>query len=154
MSEVSSLRWKKIFIEFRRTVHEYRTLVFALIAFCIFSLVLTDSTCVLRTITGLPCPGCGLTRATYALLRLDLAGAFHYNPMVFLVWPFSLLFTMLIVLKKTTIKKCTPFFIVFGVCMILVYIVRMILYFPNLEPMIYDDHSVLGRALFFIRQLV
>jgi hypothetical protein len=36
---------------------------------------------------GIPCPGCGLTRATLALLRGDVAGALHFHPLVFVLAP-------------------------------------------------------------------
>jgi hypothetical protein len=39
--------------------------------------------CPFNALTGLPCPGCGMTRAFLALGRLDLAGAFALNPLVF-----------------------------------------------------------------------
>ena len=35
--------------------------------------------CPLHELTGLWCPACGLTRATHALLRGDIAAAFGYN---------------------------------------------------------------------------
>ena len=38
--------------------------------------------CVLYSLTGLYCPACGGTRATYDLLHGDLAGAFGRNPAV------------------------------------------------------------------------
>jgi hypothetical protein len=40
--------------------------------------------CFFRSVTGFPCPTCGGTRAALALARLDLPGAFHANPLVFL----------------------------------------------------------------------
>ncbi len=45
--------------------------------------------CPIRFVTGIPCPGCGLSRAYLALLKLDFAGAFHYHP---LFWAVPLLF--------------------------------------------------------------
>ena len=36
-------------------------------------------TCPLYELTGLWCPGCGLTRATHAVLRGHLGAAFGYN---------------------------------------------------------------------------
>ena len=36
---------------------------------------------------GIPCPGCGLTRATLALLRGDVAGALRLHPLVFVLAP-------------------------------------------------------------------
>jgi len=37
--------------------------------------------CLFRSMTGLPCPTCGSTRAVLALARLDLAGAVALNPL-------------------------------------------------------------------------
>lgn len=39
--------------------------------------------CMLHEVTGLECPGCGLTRAIAAVVRLDLAAAFGFNAL----WP-------------------------------------------------------------------
>lgn len=39
--------------------------------------------CVFRTLTGIPCPGCGMTRALLALLSWDLSGALYYHPLFF-----------------------------------------------------------------------
>jgi hypothetical protein len=36
---------------------------------------------------GIPCPGCGLTRATLALLQGDVAAAHHFHPLVFVLAP-------------------------------------------------------------------
>ena len=41
------------------------------------------SHCVVRRATGLLCPACGLTRATIALLHLDVQGAFRFNALAF-----------------------------------------------------------------------
>lgn len=40
-----------------------------------------DITCLLRFLTGVPCPTCGATRAMFSLTRLDFAGYWFYNPM-------------------------------------------------------------------------
>jgi len=43
--------------------------------------------CPLAGSVGIPCPGCGLTRATLALLHGDLRGALHLHPLVLLLTP-------------------------------------------------------------------
>ncbi|MBQ3135263.1 MAG: DUF2752 domain-containing protein [Oscillospiraceae bacterium] len=40
-------------------------------------------TCVFLELFGIPCPGCGMTRAFRALVRLDFLQAARYNVMIF-----------------------------------------------------------------------
>lgn len=43
--------------------------------------------CPVAIVARQPCPGCGLTRATLAVLRGDLHEAIHLHPLVFVVTP-------------------------------------------------------------------
>lgn len=42
--------------------------------------------CPIKSVTHLPCPTCGMTRAAVALSRLDLATALSINPLAALSW--------------------------------------------------------------------
>lgn len=44
--------------------------------------------CMFNQITGLKCPGCGVSRMCLAILRLDFSSAFFWNPAVFICLPF------------------------------------------------------------------
>lgn len=44
--------------------------------------------CYFRRLTGLDCPGCGLTRGFIALFHADFAEAFRVNALTYLVAPF------------------------------------------------------------------
>lgn len=44
--------------------------------------------CLMHKLTGLHCPGCGSTRATYALLHGDFAGALRKNLLFIAALPF------------------------------------------------------------------
>jgi hypothetical protein len=50
--------------------------------------------CVFHELTGFNCPGCGITRATLSLLTLDFYQAFRYNPLLLLIVPLYLTYTM------------------------------------------------------------
>ena len=39
--------------------------------------------CLLKRLTGIPCPFCGSTRSLQACSRLDFAASFHWNPLAF-----------------------------------------------------------------------
>ena len=43
--------------------------------------------CYIHKITGLYCPGCGVTRMCIKLIHLDLYGAFRSNPVVLAIAP-------------------------------------------------------------------
>lgn len=44
--------------------------------------------CIFHSLTGLHCPGCGVSRMCIALLQLDLATAFQSNAFWMVLWPF------------------------------------------------------------------
>ena len=43
--------------------------------------------CPIKAHTGLLCPSCGMTRALADMVRLDLAGAWHHNPLSLTLLP-------------------------------------------------------------------
>jgi hypothetical protein len=51
--------------------------------------------CPYLTLTGIACPGCGLTRCLHFLLRGDLPRAFGYNPWAFVIAPAAVAFFLL-----------------------------------------------------------
>ena len=55
--------------------------------------------CPFRLATGLQCPGCGVTRMCLALLRLDLAGAWRYNPGLLAISPLLALLVLRVALR-------------------------------------------------------
>ena len=48
--------------------------------------------CPMASSLGIPCPGCGLTRATLALLRGDVGTALHLHPLVTVLAPLFIAF--------------------------------------------------------------
>ncbi|MBQ8669868.1 MAG: DUF2752 domain-containing protein [Oscillospiraceae bacterium] len=48
--------------------------------------------CVIHSLTGLYCPGCGASRALASLLRLELYQAFRWNPLLVVLLPFALFY--------------------------------------------------------------
>ena len=55
--------------------------VFLLLPVLYLIMYLLDTTCIVKSILGVPCPGCGMTRAAICAIRLDFIGAFEYHAM-------------------------------------------------------------------------
>ena len=61
--------------------YRIRLLILSLFCAALLVIVCLGLNCPIRSLTGIPCPGCGMTRAWKAALRLDLITAFQYHPM-------------------------------------------------------------------------
>lgn len=89
-------------------------------------LTITDIGCPILYMTGIPCMGCGMTRACTHLLQLDFAGAFYYHPLVFFLPIFVVLY-FAFGEKYPKFKKCL--IIICAILFIIVYVIR--LFDPN-----------------------
>ena len=99
--------------------------------------------CPMVILTGLPCPGCGLTRAMFCLLTFDIYGAYHLNPSVFL-W--VLLIVSFIVDRYFMTKHVIPVKVILVLTLsvtVVVYVIRMIFEFPGDPPLSYDRGNLL-----------
>lgn len=106
--------------------------------------------CLIYITTGIPCPSCGFTRAYISLLQLNLGQALFYNPM-FWVPIFVAIFEVFIHLKKVNEKHRVKVYLTLTIAMIVVWLGRMILLFPDTYPMLYNYNSIFYKiySLFF-----
>jgi hypothetical protein len=102
--------------------------------------------CYFKAFFGIPCPGCGLTRAFISFFTGDYSAAFFYHPL-FLAIP---LVIMTVLFRKFSflgrLYSSTYFWIIILVIFLGVYIVRIILFFPDTPPMDFNSHAVLIKA--------
>lgn len=105
-----------------------------------------DEACISKLTTGLPCPGCGSTRAALALINFDFKAYFHYNPLLIL----TIIIIFISVYKVDLILNYKKVFISILLIYLIFYIYRMILYFPNIEPMDYNSKSLVCKLYNFI----
>lgn len=93
--------------------------------------------CVFYEITGLYCPGCGITRLCLSLFEGDVYQAFRYNPIIFIDLPILfILFVLNIFFKKNkNIKKITDVIIIFLATITIIFgVIRNIPIFSFLAP--------------------
>ncbi len=106
------------------------------------------STCPVTLLTGFPCPGCGMTRALFRLLRLDFAGAFEIHPFIYPILILAFLFLLDRYVLKADLKAFLYWaMIVTAIGMLLFYLWRMMTQFPSEPPMTYYSGSLLNQLL-------
>ncbi len=64
--------------------------------------------CPVALVAHRPCPACGLTRASLALLRLDFADAISLHPLVFVVTPLLALYAATAAHAYVTTGRALP----------------------------------------------
>lgn len=78
--------------------------------------------CPIKFFTGVSCPGCGMTRAMLAALRLDFGAALQYHPLFWAVLPVLIA----VVLLRRHKKARAGVLLVSVVAMVGVWLYRMI----------------------------
>lgn len=134
----------------KRTLQNAKDAWWVLLIIVIYMVVgrlLLGTNCLFASIFGIPCPGCGGTRAVVALCRGDISQSFHYHPLLI---PSVLLFITYTAISFTREQK--PRFlertlIVYAIILLGVYAVRMVLMFPDEPPMVINERAVLMRII-------
>ena len=82
----------------KRVIGILLIIISALIAYALFCyLTKTGIPCIFNLITGLKCPGCGITRMFLSILKLEFPKAFSFNPVIFVMLPvFFIIFVRVI----------------------------------------------------------
>lgn len=74
-----------------RDICQARRALILLLAYAVPAQLVFHTICPFAILTGFPCPGCGLTRAGFLLLRGEFSAALELHPMIFL-WILLLLY--------------------------------------------------------------
>ena len=104
--------------------------IIAISFYCVFMQLVFGAMCPIKVFLHIDCPGCGLTRATIALLKGDISKSLHYN-YTCIFW----LITIFLFLFDRYIKpiKIKPFPVLFIITSIITLIRYILIVFFN-EP--------------------
>jgi len=110
--------------------------------------------CPMVILFGIPCPGCGLTRAGVLFLTGNFAESFRMHPLLvptvaFIMWAIVEKF-----FGSQNFKKMQNPVIVLSVSAFVLYIFRMIRMFPYYPPMVMNSESVLHNIIFLLRERI
>lgn len=121
---------------------KYYMMIIIVCIYIILSIIFKFTSCISKLLIGIPCPGCGITRAFLCLIKLDIKGAIYYNPLIFIV---PIIIWILIFKERPIINKIYKsrlFWILLFCLIFIVYILRFIYIFPN-SPMEHFDNNLL-----------
>lgn len=90
--------------------------------------------CLFHKITNLYCPGCGVTRLLFSLLKLDFYQAFRYNPLIFILLILYIVYKLISLKYKIKMPKYINYIVL--VAIIIFGILRNLDLFSYLKPTI------------------
>lgn len=96
---------------------------------------------------GLPCPGCGLTRSGLLFLTGNFLESFLMHPLLVPIMAFiacAAVYKLYLPHKFNHIKNLA---IALTITMIVVYIFRMVLLFPDYPPLVVNHRSIFHRLI-------
>lgn len=90
--------------------------------------------CPFHAITGLYCPGCGVTRMLFSIMTLNFYQAFRFNPLLFILLILYIAFIIERLIRKKDLKVPDRIALVLLVILIVFGILRNIPALSFLEP--------------------
>ena len=126
---------KEIWERVREDIRKFWKAAAAFVLYMVMVQKLTGRFCPMVLISGLPCPGCGMTRAFFLFLQLRFAEAYQMHPLVYGWIALGIVFCVRRYVMGKEVKSLQKYAIALLIVMVGFYIYRMIRFFPNQEPM-------------------
>ena len=128
-----------------KDIKNYWLAIVMVIVFYFLMHMLFDAFCPSVIIWGLPCPGCGLTRSVLFFLTGQWARSFAVHPLGWSVVVLALYIAVFRYIMGKKIPALKWIIIVLLVGAILLFMVRMYLYFPDRPPYTYNHGNLIER---------
>lgn len=131
----------------RKDVKQYGPGMLAAVVLYFLIHAVFDAFCPSVLISGFPCPGCGMTRAVIYLFTGQLKRSWALNPaaVFWVIWAFWSAFER----YGRGRRSKASFQAACGILlfMIIVYIVRMKMYFPDRPPYVYTKDNLFSEII-------
>ena len=113
----------------KQDIYENKIPIILVFIYCISTQLIFGLMCPFKIIFNIDCPGCGLTRATIALLKGDISKSLHYN-YTCIFW--LLTFLLFFIDRYVKPLKIKPFPVLFIITCIITLIRYILIVFFNI----------------------
>ena len=140
---MKGLSIQEIWMRIRQDLKTYHRGLFLAAAYLGITSALGIPVCPMVLFWGLPCPGCGMTRAALLFFKGKWNTAWQMHPFFFVLLVLAAVaaaFRYGAGHSMPGFKRIVPAVLILS---ILFYVYRMIRYFPGQEPMTYSSHNIL-----------
>lgn len=141
---------RKIQVVLERIWKDIKSLWIAILALLLYNVIARSvfhAFCPQLILTGVPCAGCGMTRAVFYILTGRFARGMQLNPaapfwIVFLVW-----FLINRYLRGIRPKSTQLWLGIVCLATLVIYLYRMLNFFPGDPPLVYYSNNILRRLI-------
>lgn len=132
-----------------KLLKKHRELLICLMALAIYCGVsfFVHIPCPIKWVTGVSCPGCGMTRALLSVCRLDIQKALYYHPMVFYI---ILVAPILLVLHLKDKKKACKILTTVSALFLVIFYLYRIIFIPSPVVTFAPENGIFPRLIRWI----
>ena len=142
--------WKRI----RSDIKNYYMAILLFIALNIVVRKVFRAFCPFLIVTGLPCAGCGMTRAVFCFLTGQFERGMNLNPAA----PLWILWIAAFVINRYILGKNSKWIrVLLGMVVVItlvIYLYRMLTQFPSYPPMTYYRNNIMAKYNTILRDLL
>ena len=142
--------WKRISSD----IKNYYIAILLFIALNIVVRKVFRAFCPFLIVTGLPCAGCGMTRAVFCFLTGQFERGMNLNPAA----PLWILWIAAFVINRYILGKNSKWIrVLLGMVVVItlvIYLYRMLTQFPSYPPMTYYRNNIMAKYNTILRDLL
>lgn len=123
-----------------------KTFIPLILAFVVYGILRfisgNDTLCFFKIYTGLPCPGCGMTRAFLAVSSGNFQESFYWHPLWMWLVIGPIMYGIIPKWSKKPQWHRKWLIRITLVTLLAVYLIRMLLMFPHTAPMDFNERAI------------
>lgn len=145
---------KEILTRIRRDIKDLLPAFVAILIYTVLVNLIFHAFCPMVIVTGLPCPGCGMTRALFYLATGRFGQSIQMHPMGVPITCIFIYFCWNRYIKGKKAKGIMPLIVMAVFLLLAVYAFRMYRFFPDRVPYVYSKGNIFEKFFPYYEQIL